>query len=89
MFFSPKRRYCQYKVELFVNAIRYEEVVVTKDLAEVGDFIEVRYTWEEDENKPWMASIKTKERLKELTIGGSIGLVLGGILAVLKALGMI
>lgn len=87
LFSSTKRFYNQYEVEFWIDQVKYIEIVRTKEIGDVGELIEVRYIWDDDELK--VVSSMKADRLRDLYIGGSIGLIFGIILIICKCTGML
>lgn len=84
-----RRIYYQYEVEYQVDGKRYMGVLQTKEKRlNEGDTVEVRYIWKEGTNEPKIATCIYADRIKELAIGGILGIVFAiGIIVFLSVSG--
>lgn len=84
------RQYNQYKVEYEVQGIRHIGIVQTKVKDAVpGDYMEVRYAINEGSGVPEVVTCVYRDRLIELIIGSSIGIIFGIICVILETEGYI
>ena len=84
-FGAHKRRYCQYEVEFWADGQDW-----TKETGlQPGEPIEVRYVRDRKTGRVIVVSRVVADRLRELIIGGTLGVVWAAVIIVLKQKGMV
>lgn len=85
---ANRRRYRQYEVEFDAEGRKHRGVIQTKEKGlSIGDFIEVRYQKDEKSNEVVVATRVFYDRLKELMVGGTLGVILSAVILYLKMTG--
>ncbi len=85
-----RRRYYQYEVEFEAEGRKHRGVIQTKEKGlKTGDSVEVRYQKDERTNEIVVVTRVFQDRLRELVIGGALGVILSAVILYLKITGMI
>lgn len=72
-----RRIYHQYEVEYLVDGKKCVGILQTKEKKlNEGDIVEVRYNWKEGMSEPQIATSIYADRIKELAMGGILGIIL-------------
>ncbi len=83
-----RRRYYQYEVEFEAEGRKHRGVIQTKEKGlKTGDSVEVRY--QKDERTNEIVTRVFQDRLRELVIGGALGVILSAVILYLKITGRI
>ena len=89
-FGAHKKRYCQYEVEFWADGQDLKYVVQTKEKGlQPGEAIEVRYVRDRKTGRVIVVSRVFADRLRELIIGGTLGVVWAAVIIALKQKGLL